>query len=132
MKAKLIKTDAELETTLERIDLLFGADPGTPEGDECELLVHLVRQFEEEHYPIDLPDPIEAIKFRMDQQGLKQVDLAPYIGNKSKVSEVLNRKRPLSLAMIRRLHDGLGIPADVLLQESGKVLCPQYEAPFVA
>ena len=116
MKAKLIKTDAEHAVALERIEALFAAQPGTPEGDECELLVYLVRQFEADQYPIGLPNPIEAIKFRMDQQGLKQADLVPFMGNKSKVSEVLSRKRPLSLSMIRKLHNGLGIPADVLLQ----------------
>ena len=127
MKAKLIKTEAEHTVALERIENLFDAHPGTPEGDECELLVYLVRQFETDQYPIGLPDPIEAIKFRMDQQGLKQADLVPFMGNKSKVSEVLSRKRPLSLAMIRKLHNGLGIPADVLLQEPGKTLSPLYE-----
>lgn len=127
MKAKLIKNDAEHVAALERIEAIFDAKPGTPQGDECELLVHLVEEYEAEQYVIDFPDPIEAIQFRMEQQGLKQPDLIPFIGSKSKVSEILNRKRSLSLAMIRRLHRGLGIPAAVLLQESGKTLSPIYE-----
>ena len=127
MKAKLIKNDAEHAAALERIQEIFDAKPGSPEGDECELLVHLVDEYEAAHHAIEPPDPIEAIKFRMEQGGLKQADLVPFIGNKSKVSEVLNRKRPLSLAMIRALHEGLGIPARVLIKEPGKTLSPVYE-----
>jgi HTH-type transcriptional regulator/antitoxin HigA len=127
MKIKIIKTDAEHETALERIDEIFNAKLGTPDGDELELLVHLVEQYENDRYPIDFPDPIDAIKFRMEQQGLKQGDLLPYIGSKSKVSEVLSRKRPLSLSMIRKLNEGLHIPAEVLLQEPGKALSPLYD-----
>lgn len=122
MKAKIIKTEAEYDLTLARISELMDADPDTPEGDELELLVTLVEIYEEQGYPIDLPDPVSAIKFRMDQQGLKQKDLIPYIGSKSKVSEVLSGKRSLSLNMIRKLHTQLGIPADVLLQEQGAEL----------
>jgi HTH-type transcriptional regulator/antitoxin HigA len=92
---------------------------GTPEGDELELLVTLVELYEAEAYPIGLPDPVEAIKFRMEQQGLIQRDLVPFFGSRGKVSEVLSGHRPLSLAMIRKLHSGLGIPAEVLLQEPG-------------
>ena len=127
MKAKLIKNDADHAAALARIEEIFNAKPGTPAGDECELLVHLVESYEAQHHAIDVPDSIEAIKFRMEQQGLRQPDLVPFIGSKSKVSEVLNRKRPLSLAMIRRLHHGLGIPASVLLQEQGDNLSPVYE-----
>lgn len=119
MNVRLIKTKADHEAALKRIDEMFDARPGTVEGDELELLIRLVEEFEAERYPIAMPDPIDALKFRMEQQGLKQADLVPYIGNKSKVSEVLNRKRPLSLAMIRRLHNELGIPAEVLVQEPG-------------
>lgn len=119
MYPKIIKNDSEYEATLERIELLMDADPGTPEGDELELLVTLVELYEDKTYPIALPDPIEAIRFRMEQAGLNQKDLIPFIGSRSKVSEVLSRQRPLSLAMIRRLHEGLGIPAAVLLQEPG-------------
>ncbi len=117
MQAKILKTEEEYDQALSRIDDLMGALPDTAEGDELELLVTLVEMYEDRVYPIDLPDAVSAIKFRMDQQNLKQKDLVQYIGSKSKVSEVLSGKRPLSLSMIRKLHNGLGIPADVLLQE---------------
>lgn len=119
MNVRLIKTSSDHKAALKRIDEIFHARPGTAEGDELELLLHLVEAFEAAQYPIAMPDPIDALKFRMEQQGLRQSDLVPYLGNKSKVSEVLNRKRPLSLAMIRKLHNGLGIPADVLVQGPG-------------
>ena len=119
MNAKIIKTEQEYDQALGRIDELMEAEPGTPEGDEFELLVTLVELYEEQEYPIGLPDPVSAIKFRMEQQGFKQKDLIPYLGSKSKVSEVLSGKRSLSLRMIRSLHAGLGIPAEVLLQEQG-------------
>lgn len=122
MIAKIIKTDAEHEEALARIDAIFDAEPGTPEGDELELLTFLVEKYEEEKFPIGLPDPIAAIKFRMEQQGLKPKDLVPYIGSRGKVSEVLNGQRPLSLTMIRNLVTKLGIPAEVLLQEPGAQL----------
>jgi len=116
---KVIKTDLEHEQALERLMSLMDLDlvPGSPEADELDVLALLIERFEQEHYPIDLPDPVEAIKFRMDQQGLTQKDLVPYIGSASKVSEVLNGKRSLSLNMIRKLSDGLGISADVLIRE---------------
>ncbi|MFO7979262.1 MAG: ImmA/IrrE family metallo-endopeptidase [Candidatus Aminicenantes bacterium] len=117
---KIIKTEEDYNTALARIDELMDAEPNTPEGDELELLVTLVELYEEKKYPIDMPDPIEAIKFRMDQLGLHQKDLIPFIGSKSKVSEVLNKKRPLSLSMMRSLHKNLGIPAEILLKEQGK------------
>ena len=113
---KLIKTESEYQDALKRIDQLFDCKPGTPEADEFELLVKLVEFYEEEKYHIDFPDPIEAIKFRMEQEGLSQKDLIPYFGTKSKVSEVLNRKRGLSLNMIRKLSTGLNIPAAILVQ----------------
>lgn len=119
---KLIKTPEEHEKVLKRIEELFDAEPDTPEGDELELLVTLLELYEKEKYPISSPDPISAIKFRMEQQGLKNKDLIPYIGSKSKVSEVLSGKRALSLNMIRKLNEGLGIPAEVLIQETGKTL----------
>ena len=122
MTPKLIKTRQEHAAALNRIEQLWDAKPGTPQADEFELLVHLVDQFESQHDPIDLPDPIQAIRFRMEQAGLKQKDLEPYIGSKGKVSEVLSGKRELSLAMIRRLHQGLGIPAHVLLGQPGGTL----------
>lgn len=119
MQAKIIKTETEYDQALVRIDELMDATPDTPEGDELELLITLVELYEAKEYAIDLPDAVSAIKFRMEQQELKQKDLVPYIGSKSKVSEVLSGKRPLSLSMIRQLHAGLGIPAEVLLQEQG-------------
>lgn len=124
MFPKIIKNEADYEMALARIDEIMDADPGTAEGDELELLVTLVELYEKVAHPIDLPDPIEAIKFRMDQMGLKQKDLIPYIGSRSKVSEVLSRQRPLSITMIRKLHEGLGIPADVLLKEPGAQITP--------
>jgi len=127
MNPKLIKSDAEHAAALARIDALWAARPGTAEGEELELWVHLVEAYEEAHHAIPLPDPVAAIRFRMDQQGLRAADLVPYIGSKSKVSEVLNGKRPLSLAMIRNLHAGLGIPAEVLLQRPGQALSAVYE-----
>lgn len=119
---KVIKTTAEHERSLARIGELFTAKPGTPEGDEFELLLLLVETYEAKEYPIDLPDPIEAIRFRMEQAKLKQKDLIPIFGSKGKVSEVLNGKRELSLTMIRKLVNELGIPAEVLLQERGATL----------
>ncbi|HUV14994.1 MAG TPA: ImmA/IrrE family metallo-endopeptidase [Pelolinea sp.] len=122
MKIKMIHSEEDYQAALALLNGLMDAVPGSPEEEELDLLSFLVDKFEEEHFPIDLPDPVEAIKFRMDQQGLTQKDLVRYIGSQSKVSEVLNRKRSLSLAMIRSLHLGLGIPVEVLLQEPGKSL----------
>ena len=115
---KVIKTDADYEAALAEIDRLLESEtaPGTSEADELELLTLLVREYESSHYPIGVPDPIEAIKFRMEQQNLSQRDLVPFIGSRSKVSEVLSGRRPLTLSMMRALHSGLGIPAKVLLQ----------------
>jgi HTH-type transcriptional regulator/antitoxin HigA len=124
MKLKVIKTDREYKAVMARVDEVFDARPGTPKGDELELLLLLVETYEKEAFPIDLPHPIAAIRFRMDQQGLKQKDLEPYIGSKSKVSEVLNGQRELSLTMIRKLVTGLGIPAEVLLRGPGAELKP--------
>ena len=117
MDIKIIKTEAEYEATLARIEALMDAEPDSPQEEELKLLVLLVEKYEAERYPIDLPDPVEAIKFRMEQEGLEPKDIIQYIGSQSKVSEVLNYKRPLSLNMIRRLQEGLGIPAEVLLQK---------------
>lgn len=128
MKPKVIKTEAEYEAALAYLDSLMDAEPNSPQEEELELFAVLVENYERERYPIGLPDPIEAIKFRMEQQGLTRKDLEKYIGNQSKISEVLNRKRPLSLAMIRALHQGLGIPAEVLLKEEGTELAaPKYD-----
>ncbi len=126
MKVKLLKTESDYDQALEYVDTLMSAQPDTPEMEELELWVHLVELYENEHYPIPFPDPVEAIRFRMDQQGLKQKDLIPFLGSKGKVSEVLNRKRPLSLAMIQKLNAGLGIPANVLLgKHDAGVLSPR-------
>ena len=116
---KIIKTEEDYDKVLSRIDVLMDVEPNTPEGDELELLVTLIELYEDKKYPIDMPDPIAAIKFRMEQMSLNQQALVPFIGNKSKVSEVLNKKRPLSLSMMRALHKELGIPAEILLQEQG-------------
>jgi HTH-type transcriptional regulator / antitoxin HigA len=117
MKTRLIKTQKEYRTALRRTEELMDARPGTPQGDELELLAALIEIYEEEHSPIPPPDPVEAIRFRMQQENLRPQDLIPYLGSRSRVSEVLNRQRPLTLKMIRRLHSGLGIPADILLGE---------------
>ncbi len=126
MQAKIIKTETEYDQALSRIDELMDALPDTGEGDELELLVTLVEIYEKQMYAIDLPDAINAIKFRMEQQELIQKDIVPFIGSKSKVSEVLSGKRPLSLSMIRKLHKGLGIPLDALMQEDNAQL---FETP---
>ena len=115
MNIKLIRTDEDLAAALARMDQLWGAGLNTPESDELEVLALLIEKYEDEHYPIPPSDPIEAIKFRMEQQGLTQKDLEPFIGSSGRVSEVLNRKRKLSLAMIKRLHHGLSIPYESLL-----------------
>lgn len=105
-----IRTEEDYDTALARIDMLMNVDMGTPEGDELDILVTLVEAYEAKHYPIPVCDPVEAIKFRMEQMGLKPKDLTPIIGSRSKVSEVLNHKRQLSIAMIRNLHVRLHVP----------------------
>ena len=116
IKIKILKTEKEYDASLERIEALMDAPPGSAEEEELELLALLVEKYEQEHYPIELPDPVEAIKFRMEQEGLTRKDMIKYLGSQSKVSEVLNYKRPLSLTMIRALNVGLNIPAEVLIQ----------------
>ena len=116
MNIKLIKTENDYNQALERLEVIFDAKKGTQDGDELELLGILIDQYENENFPIDLPDPIEAIKFRMEQMGYTQNDLAKIVGFKSRASEILNRKRKLSLEMIRQLHTTLNIPTDVLIQ----------------
>ena len=117
MKLKILKTKTDYEKALNRIDTIFDAKPNTEKGDEFELLSLLIDKYEEEHYPIDLPHPIEAIKFRMDQMGLKQKDLVGCFGDKSKVSDVLNLNRKLNLNYIRNLHQKLHIPLDALISD---------------
>ena len=117
MELKPIKTENDYNLALERLDEIFDAEPGSEFGDEFELLSILIEKYEEENHPIELPDPIEAIKFRMEQLGLNQNDLSKIVGYKSRVSEILNRKRKLSLKMIRNLKESLSIPSDVLIQD---------------
>ncbi len=119
MISRLIKTEEDYEKALSRIEEVMDAKSGTPEMDELELLTALVEMYEDQYYPISHPDPVEAIKFRMEQLGMTRKDMVPYIGTKSKVSEVLNGKRPLTLAMMRSLNKNLGISAEVLLKEPG-------------
>jgi HTH-type transcriptional regulator/antitoxin HigA len=116
MNLKPIKTKKDYQQALDRLELIFDAKKGTEEGDELEILGILIDQYENEHFPIDLPDPIEAIKFRMEQLGYTQTDLAKVVGLKSRASEILSGKRKLSLDMIRQLHEKLNIPTDVLIQ----------------
>ena len=117
MEIKPIRNEKDHRKALKRLEALWEAAPPTPEYDELEVLTTLVEAYEEHHYPLLPPDPIEAIRFRMEQLGLTRQDLEPYIGSRGRVSEVLGRRRTMSLAMIRKLHRGLGIPADVLLAE---------------
>lgn len=114
MELHPIKTEQDYDAALHAIEGLWSAPVGSPEADQLEILVTLVEAYEATHYPIDPPDPIDAIKFRMDQAGLSLQDLEAYLGRHA--AEVLARKRPLTLPMLRRLHRGLGIPADILLQ----------------
>ena len=116
MEIKPIKTEKDYNQALKRLEVIFDAKAGSPEGDELEVLGILIDQFENDHFPIDLPDPIEAIKFRMEQLGYNQTDLADIVGLKSRASEILNRKRKLTLEMIRKLHESLHIPTEVLIQ----------------
>jgi HTH-type transcriptional regulator/antitoxin HigA len=116
MDIKPIKTNTDYETALAEIDRLWGAEYGSPEGDKLDILATLIEVYEEKHYPILPPDPIEAILHYMESQGLTQHDLESYIGSRTRVSEILDRKRPLSLRMIRKLHEGLGISADILVR----------------
>jgi len=117
---KPVRTKADYEKALAEVERLWGAKSGTREGDRLDVLATLIDAYEAEHYPMDPPDPIEAIKFRMEQQGLSRKDLEPLIGTRTRVAEILNRKRSLSIAMIRRLHRQLGISADVLIRPSQK------------
>jgi HTH-type transcriptional regulator / antitoxin HigA len=119
-EVKPIRTKRDYDGALKEIERLWGAKAGTPDGDRLDVLATLVDAYETEHYPTDPPDPIEAIKFRMEQQGLTRRDLEEIIGTRTRIAEVLNRKRGLSIAMIRRLHERLGISAEVLIRPSRK------------
>ncbi len=116
MNIKPIKTKKDYQQALDRLEIIFDSKKGTSEGDELEILGILIGQYESDNFPIDLPDPIEAIKFRMEQMGYSQTDLARVVGLKSRASEILNKRRKLSLEMIRQLHKKLNIPTDVLVQ----------------
>jgi HTH-type transcriptional regulator/antitoxin HigA len=120
VEVRPIRTKRDYEAALKEVERLWGAKGGTSDGDRLDVLATLVDAYEAEHYPMDPPDPIEAIKFRMEQQGLTRRDLEQIIGTRTRIAEVLNRKRGLSIAMIRRLHDGLGISAEVLIRPSRK------------
>jgi len=126
MEIKPIKTKSDYEAALRRIEAVWGATAGTSESDELEILVTLVEAYEREHYPIDLPDPVEAIKFRLEQEGKDYRALIGVIGQRTRVYEVMRRARPLSLNMIRKLHSRLEIPAEVLIQPARK---PAHRAP---
>ena len=115
MTIKPIRTDDDLQRAFKRLDKIFQAEEGTPQADERDVLVTLIEAYENKHYDFGPADPVEAIKFRMEQEGLTPRDLEPYIGQSGRVSEVLNRKRALSLRMVKRLHDGLRIPYESLL-----------------
>jgi HTH-type transcriptional regulator/antitoxin HigA len=121
MEIKPIRSEEDHDAALREIEALWGAEPGTPEGDRLDVLVTLAEAWEREHHPIDPPDPIEAIKFRLEQEGLDPRALVGVIGNRSRVHEILNHRRPLTLAMIRRLSAQFDIPADVLIRESHAV-----------
>ena len=113
----VIQSEADYDAALERANEIWGAPPGSEEGDEIDALITIIESFEAAHHPIDPPDPIEAILFRIDQLGLKRADLEPFLGGRGRVSEILNRKRHLSITMIRNLQAGLGISADTLIRD---------------
>jgi len=113
---KPIRTKADYESAMAEVERLWGAKSGTPKGDRLDVLATLIDAYEAQYYPMDPPDPIEAIQFRMEQQGLSRKDIEPLIGSRARVAEVMNRKRSLSIDMIRRLHDVLGISAEVLIR----------------
>ena len=113
-----IRTHRNYRRALKEVEGLMKARRGTPEGDRLDVLVTLIQAWEAKRYPMDLPDAVEAIKYHMEQHGLAPHDLQPFIGNRNRVYEVLARKRPLTLAMVRRLHEGLGIPAESLLKQA--------------
>ena len=117
MDIKPIKTDADYRAALKEIETLMMAEPDTPEGEKLDVLVTLVEAYERKHYPLALPDPVEAIKFEMEQKGLTVKDLEPMIGKSNRVYEILNHKRSLTLKMIWRLHEQLGIPAESLIKQ---------------
>ncbi|MFN4810999.1 MAG: type II toxin-antitoxin system HigA family antitoxin [Bacteroidota bacterium] len=116
MEIRPIKTKKDYQLALARLELIFDAKKNSKEGDELEILSILIEKYEDEHFPIGFPDPIEAIKFRMEQLGYTQTDLAKVVGLKSRASEILNKKRKLTLEMVRQIHSSMNIPTDVLIQ----------------
>jgi len=116
MEIKPIKSEEDYQVALAEVERLFDAKAGTPEGDKLDVLTTLIEAYEEIHYAIPQPDPVEAIIYHMESRGLSRRDLEPYIGTRARVAEIINRKRPLSLNMIQKLHMGLGIPAEALIQ----------------
>ena len=120
MEISPIRTQRDYRQALKEVETLMEARRNTPEGDHLDVLVTLIEAWEGKHYPMDLPDPIEAIKYHMEQRGLSPRDLVPFIGSRNRVHEVLNRKRSLTLKMISRLHEGLGIPAESLIKTGEK------------
>lgn len=127
-EVKPIRTKRDYEASLKEVERLWGAKAGTRDGDRLDVLATLIDAYEAEHYPMDPPDPIEAIKFRMEQQGLTRRDLEEIIGTRTRIAEVLNRKRGLSVGMIRRLHERLGISAEVLIRPSRKKTRHEHRA----
>jgi len=125
IKVRPIRSEEDYEAVLAEIDEFMDAESGTPEGDRLDVLVTLVEAYEARHWEIDLPDPVEAIRVRMEEKNLRQVDLVPMIGSRGRVSEVLSRKRDLTLPMIRRLAKGLDLGADVLIQEPPRTRPPR-------
>ena len=117
MKIKPIRNETDYQNALERLEVIFDAKRGTKEGDELEILAMVIDNYENENFPIEMPDPIAAIKFRMEQMGLKQKDLVEMVGFKSRVSEIMNKKRKLTLSMIRKLNATLHIPTEILIQD---------------
>lgn len=117
MKLKLLKSEKDYDKALARLEEIFDAAPGTPEGDEAEVLALLIEKYEDKHHPIEAPDPVEAIKIRMEEMGLRQKDLIGVIGGKSRVSEILNRKKKLTVEMIRTLEKKLKLSASLLVQD---------------
>jgi len=118
MNIKPIKTETDYRAALKTVESLMVAEPGTAEGERLDVLATLIEAYEEKHYPMEHPDPVEAIKFEMERKGMTAKELEPMIGGRRRVDEILNRKRPLTLAMIRRLHAQLGIPAESLIKET--------------
>jgi HTH-type transcriptional regulator/antitoxin HigA len=120
MDIEPIRNNRDYRRALNEIEGLMAAKRNTPEGDRLDVLVTLVEAWEAKHYPLDLPDAVEAIKYHMEQKGLAPRDLIPFIGSRNRVHEILSRRRSLTLAMVRRLHEGLGIPAESLIKVGGK------------